>query len=719
MLDLEIDRSGAWGEVESTCPQPAEAGSLARWEVRFEPARALGRGALLALARRWPSDWGVPQSGDPRAPDYLTTHTSSGAGLRWWSARLHPWHPFDHVLFVELLDPLAAGERLELRFGDGAQGSPGARVQTFIEEASPLSVRLRPSLAARWIEIADLAARVVGTDAHALVATAPSRVAAGEPFRVHLRVEDAWGNPATGFEGVFELDDGTSVALRSSEGSIAELETTLHAPGVHRLAVRQRAGALAATTNPVSCEAAPAERLYWGDLHGQSLIGCGARTVEQYYRHARDFAGCDFASHQANCFLVSAPEWEETEALSARLNEAGRYVTLLGVEWSAQSHLGGDRNLYFAGDAAELRRCSHQFIADRSDLGTDLPHADDLHAHYRGSDVIVALHVGGRTTDLRWHEPALERLVEVHSTHATSEWFWLEALERGYRMGVCAGSDGVDGRPGASHPGHMGVRNVRGGLTAAAMPALTRETLREAMRARRCYATTGERILVDFEVDGHPFGAEYEASGPPTIRYRVEGTAPLEAVEIWRDTELLHRAPLELRDPSPSQSVRVAWRGASAPGNWQRARMVWDGELRITGARIVEARGHAFDTPDEGITARSETTLAWRSVTAGDWDGVVLDLEDETDARLAFATGPMTFETPIPADTRPVEVSAADPSRTVRVERLPSALPDLHCAGSFVDRESVRETHAYWLRVLQHDGAMAWSSPVFATFAGT
>ena len=82
MLDLAVDRSGAWGTVQSTCPQPAVAGSLARWQVRFEPARPLERGARLALARRWPSDWGVPQSGDPAAVDYLVAHASNGAGLR-------------------------------------------------------------------------------------------------------------------------------------------------------------------------------------------------------------------------------------------------------------------------------------------------------------------------------------------------------------------------------------------------------------------------------------------------------------------------------------------------------------------------------------------------------------------------------------------------------------------------------------------------------------
>ena len=72
-----------------------------------------------------------------------------------------------------------------------------------------------------------------------------------------------------------------------------------------------------------------------------------------------------------------------------------------------------------------------------------------MYAHYRGSDTLVAVHVGGRTADLQWHEPALDRLLEVHSTHATSEWFLFDALRRGYRMGVIAGSDSVDGRPGS------------------------------------------------------------------------------------------------------------------------------------------------------------------------------------------------------------------------------------------------------------------------------
>jgi len=724
MFTVEVDHSGTLGQVLSTCPDPAEAGSISSWTVSLDTMEPMEPGGRVALARRWPSDWGMPQASDPTAPDFLTVHAASGAPLRWWTELVYAWHPFDHVLYVEVLASLPVGDRIEFRFGDNRRGSPGAHVQTFIEEASPLSVRLLNQPGDNWTEIARVEVAVEGTDAHTLVASAPSRVAAGETFEIHVRVEDIWGNPASGFDSEFEVEtaERPSGRVRSADGGFARIEAVLLETGVHRLQVSQRNGGLATVTNPIVVESDPEERLYWGDIHAQSLVGCGARSVPNYYRHARDFAACDVGSHQANCYMVTAPEWEETASTTAAMHEPGRFVPLLGVEWSALTPLGGDRNLYFPGDDAQLRRCSHEFVEDVTDLDTDLSHVDNLHDHYREQDVIIALHVGGRTANLRWHEPKVERLIEVHSTHATSEWFMLDALKRGYRMGVIAGSDGVDGRPGSSHPGHMAVRNVRGGLTAFALPELTREALWEGMRERRCYATTGERIFLDFEVDGHPYGTEYSADGPPTIRFRVEGTAPLDSVEIWRGAQRLHEVPLEPTDSAPSDSIRVAWRGTSAQGNWRQARMIWDGCLRLDGAQITDATGHAFDSPDEGLNEWTQTSATWQSVTAGDWDGVVLQLDgsQSPDATLEFATDPMTFTVPlVELDTGPFVVAAADPARTVRVERLPVGLAPPSCVGTFVDVDPQPGWNPYWLRVLQHDGAQAWSSPVFAKFPGS
>ena len=698
-------------------PDELAAGSRAHFAYRIESPVALPRGAQIGLARRWPSDWGTPQAIDPAAPDYVAIAAVPGRQFRWWTARLHAWHPFDHVLFVELLDGLDANEPLRMAFG-GDAASGGFTVQTFIEEASPLAIRARRSTDEEWIEIARPAVRIVGAAPHRVVLTAPSRVSAGGDFSLHVRVEDVWGNPAqlatpVHLEAPFDRD------IAVGDEGWTRVGVRIDAVGVHRIGGHAIIDGTTsfAQSNPVEVVAGPVtELLCWGDLHAQSVIGCGARSIDAYYRHARDFAATDFGSHQANCFLVSNDEWCETQSVTKALHEDGRFVALLGVEWSGASAYGGDHNLYFPGEAAELRRCSHEFVADKSDVASDLPHVTAVHDHYRGSDTLVAVHVGGRTADLRWHEPTLDRLLEVHSTHATSDWFLFDALKRGYRMGVVAGSDSVDGRPGASHPGHMGVRNVRGGLTAAALPALSRSALWDALRARHCYGTTGPRILLQLTAGDARMGDETTVASLPPFDVAIEGTAPIETLEFFRDDALLATIDAMAATTELSSTIRVAWSGTTSPGNWQRARMRWDGELRVTGARIVGAADWATDTPDEGVRERSDSRVAFRSITAGDWDGLLLELDDPARAELTFVTEPMALHARLgDLGTQARTFEAHSPERKVELRRMPRTMPALGWRGRFVDPSPPAGPHAYWIRVRQADGHFAWSTPIFTT----
>ena len=54
----------------------------------------------------------------------------------------------------------------------------------------------------------------------------------------------------------------------------------------------------------------------------------------------------------------------------------------------------------------------------------------------------------------------------------------------------------------------------------------TREAVFDAIRARRCYATTGKRIIVDFRIDDHWMGEEFKSRNAPHIAVKVVGTAP-------------------------------------------------------------------------------------------------------------------------------------------------------------------------------------------------
>ena len=165
-----------------------------------------------------------------------------------------------------------------------------------------------------------------------------------------------------------------------------------------------------------------------------------------------------------------------------------------------------------------------------------------------------------------------------------------------------------------------------------------------------------------------------------------------------------------------SRFVRVAWSGATAPGNWQRARMDWDGSLRVEGTRILAAHPWAFDTPDEGLRGIAPDRVAWRSITAGDWDGLVLELEDPARAVMTFATAPMTLRAALrDLGGDAVRFTADAPTRVVELRRLPETMPTLGWRGRFLADADDRGTHAYWIRVRQADGAFAWSTPIFAT----
>lgn len=694
-LPIATDHSGKSGRSAMTGPDPVVAGARGVWTFRVVAGDTpFPAGSAVAFVRRWPSDWDMPDEGNTRV------EFEPACRHRRRTYRSIPWHPFDHVFELESLDPAAA---LNVAFG--------IRAQTFIEEASPLSVRVRRGPEGEWVEIAVHTVRVIGAAPARLDLVAPSDVVAGEEFELALRIEDAWGNPARA-DGDVSIEGAASVSLPDTPG-VKRWRTKLDRPGPARLTARS--GSLTAISNPIRVHAtAPERRLRWGDIHAQCVVGCGARTLDAFFAHARDFARLDFASHQANCFLVSTPEWRETEEVTARFDEPGRFAALLGLEWSADTAKGGDRNLYFPGDAAPITRCSHEYVADMSDAGSDLPQAEDLHAHYRGTETLIGLHVGGRTTDLSRHDPSLERLIEVHSTHATSEWFLFEALARGYRMGVTAGSDGVDGRPGASHPGHQSVRNVRGGLVAAPLRNLTRAGLWEALAARRCYATNGPRIRLDFEADGHPMGAEFRARRAPELSIAVEGTGPLEAIDIFRGTGIVHSPALRAATAPLSDRVRIAWRGASAPGNFMKARMVWDGSATLDAGAFLASEGYALDTPDEGIFRAEPRRIDWKSATGGDWDGIVARIDAPAHAVLAISTPQISARVPLASLAQgPACFADAKPFRELEVRRLPLDPGPSAWSGVWRDPAPVRGWNAYWVRARQWDGGLAWSSPIF------
>jgi hypothetical protein len=80
---------------------------------------------------------------------------------------------------------------------------------------------------------------------------------------------------------------------------------------------------------------------------------------------------------------------------------------------------------------------------------------------------------------------------------------------------------------------------------------LTREAVFDALHARRCYATTGVPIELEFELNGHPMGSELTDLKPckaPELYVRCRGSNGLDHLRIVRNgrlvaTILCHGAP--------------------------------------------------------------------------------------------------------------------------------------------------------------------------------
>jgi hypothetical protein len=107
------------------------------------------------------------------------------------------------------------------------------------------------------------------------------------------------------------------------------------------------------------------------------------------------------------------------------------------------------------------------------------------------------------------------------------------ALARGYRLGLVGGSDTHKLAPGRD-----------GGIAAVACDELCREQVFGAMRLRRCYASSGARLLIEFSVNGHAMGEEAPAAEPgrpAAVCYTVAADRALVAVEVVKNNEVVHR----------------------------------------------------------------------------------------------------------------------------------------------------------------------------------
>ena len=201
-------------------------------------------------------------------------------------------------------------------------------------------------------------------------------------------------------------------------------------------------------------------RHFWGDLHGQSEETIGTNSVEDYFAYARDKAFLDIAGHQGNDFQITDAFWKRLNDVTRRFDVPGRFVAVPGYEWSGNTSMGGDRNVFYAKEGEAILRSS-RVLVDLPPEDRDCHIVNELFAALAGKDAVMIAHVGGRYADLKvGHDGRLERAVEIHSSWGTFEWLLHDAFALGFRAGVVCNSDDHKGRQGATSPGASSARQA-------------------------------------------------------------------------------------------------------------------------------------------------------------------------------------------------------------------------------------------------------------------
>jgi hypothetical protein len=578
-----------------------------------------------------------------RAPARRAPSTAS-ARLTYLARR---YQQFRHATVAIEGQALAPGERVCFVAGDVSGGAPPIAVQAYSMPSVPIDVHVDHDGDGYPEAVHRLWVHVVPDGATRLRAVAPSAVTTGEPFAVRVMAEDAHCNPGARFEGEVRVAlDGITlahgrfdvVAGRTQALRLAGLR--LPSPGVSRLEVRAVPDGggppLQARTNPVRVTEASRStdagvpsrplRPYWGEMHSHTHWADGSGTVEENYRFAREDACLDWFSTSEHIILgpigpdgdypinrvdspmpSSAAYWRECQAVARRHHRPGEFVTFIGYEWTPFFGYAADGSLHRSmrstwGDhCVWFLRDDHPLVLADSLAGELAALAAlDHEALARGErpSAMIVPHPGGGATD--WTHYAGRDLVampaaEVTSMHAHAEWFLQRALAAGrrdgFRLGACGMHDGHAGHPGYDVWSRHGVATLRerpysvqGGLTAALALELTREAIWDALFDRRTYATSGERMLLDFWVENatsagpaDPRHARAHAPAPgapsrgapgrlamgqtgtarqaPRFRVRASGTAPLDLVEIVRDDRRVQRWAL----PPDTWDVELTW----------------------------------------------------------------------------------------------------------------------------------------------------------------
>lgn len=443
-----------------------------------------------------------------------------------------------------------------------------------------------------------------------------------------------------------------------------------------------------------------------------------------------------------------------TEFLKTK-NKKDDFISFIGYEWQG-SGVDGDHNIYFKEDYGEISLA---------------PRYQDLVKFYKNQEVIgiphhLAYSVGNRGKNWETHDEDFSPFVETYSHHGSSERDQTNIkMERHIHMGPRVdGSTVVDGLKKGYHFGLIAsgdnhevpalVKNGRAGVWAQ---SYTKESIWEALRARRTFGFTDSKISVWSELEGQPMGSIVPTIGKNReIKTEIIANNKIERIELFKNTELEEIKVIKTKIGSELNKEFVRFKFKLECGWGPNVRYFpnifeknWQGILKTEGKIIsVESVFNSFDNDycisDEKKDVKFKC-LSQKATDDDHWmrdnsmknEGFIFEIEAPVESELRLRLENEEYVYSVKEILEKSHLIVFEKEAKKLVEELSGLTnfersdgwyhnaykikiyqgftnEDYEVITKFTVKEPIiGEEDSYFIKVIQSDGQVAWGSPIW------
>jgi len=567
--------------------RPVRAGEFGTWVLEYVCGKKkLVPGSVIKITL--PRIWSKFQTDNPVGEGYTTVTAPEGVNFDLQIGYSKMAAAFQY-LFIQIIDGcLSEGEVVQIIYGNKQFGSIGSQAQKVVENyfvkdeswwgmpTTYFHISIDYGGNNEFISLKDnhlWNPTIIPGKLWKIVFTGPSILSVGEFANFALYGIDHFGNkvdlePTDSFNFTNELGSTYNLShlkITYQDGIWKVENIVFSRPGLYRLKIIYK-DEIIVESNPVQIQVNPQERIYWGDIHIHSNFCDGRKHPREIYQYCRDIARLDFASISSHDWgpLMDDEGWQQLQNITNQFNDLGKFVTLIGYEWTNWED-NGNRNVYYAGDSGPIMRYKAGSPKGLEEANVDERYrtAPQLWKALEGKEAIVIPHHSLAAMDNTINKE-FEPVIEIYSCWGSSEYrgnpMWNNAinsipsgkrspdkslsvqdlLKKGHKLGFIAGSDNHGGMPGGYHRSPYLNLSLKGGLTGVITENLSRRNIFKALKNRHCYATTGARILLNFTINGIMMGSALphnKFESPNNVSFEVNGTDKIKLVELLKNNQ--------------------------------------------------------------------------------------------------------------------------------------------------------------------------------------